>query len=95
MDFLKEQHVTVKTDHNQGIKAATVLGVEDCAVHYLYSESRLTHCSHCIVDVLVPVPCPGCINIVFCSIKCRYFLFYLSLSLSLYESGIEQSKTKI
>ena len=66
----------VKTNQTLGIKAATVLGVEDSAVHYLDSESRLTHCSHCIADVYVPVPCPGCINIVFCSMECRYPCVY-------------------
>ena len=61
----------VKTDEQGGIKPATTLGVEDSVAHYLHTESRITHCTHCIENVLVPVPCPGCINIVFCSLKCR------------------------
>ena len=62
----------VKTENTTGIKSTDVLGIEDCVSHNLNSESRLTHCTHCIVDVFIPVPCPGCINVVFCSIKCRY-----------------------
>ena len=27
--------------------------------------------SHCLETVLVPVPCPGCIDIVFCTASCR------------------------
>ena len=57
---LQVRRVMVKTDQVEGIKATTVLGVEDSSIHYLSGESRLTNCSHCISNVLVPVPCPGC-----------------------------------
>ena len=72
--ILKGRHISVKADIAEGVKATNVLGVEDSAVHYLTSESRLTNCSNCIANVLVPVPCPGCIHVVFCSIKCRYYI---------------------
>ena len=62
----------VKSDRADCVKAISVLGVEDSAIHYLTGEARITNCSHCTCNVLVPVPCPGCIHIVFCSIKCRY-----------------------
>ena len=72
--ILKGRHISVKADIAEGVKATNVLGVEDSAVHYLTSEARLTNCSNCIANVLVPVPCPGCIHVVFCSIKCRYYI---------------------
>ena len=80
---LKGRHISVKADIAEGVKATNVLGVEDSAVHYLTSESRLTNCSNCIANVLVPVPCPGCIHVVFCSIKCRYYIIQNSSTILL------------
>ena len=70
--LFQEQRIMVKSDRAECVKAISVLGVEDSAIHYLTGEARITNCSHCTCNVLVPVPCPGCIHIVFCSIKCRY-----------------------
>ena len=34
-------------------------------------DCQLTHCTECVAPVMLPVPCQGCINIIYCSAKCR------------------------
>ena len=35
-------------------------------------EASLSNCLACLSSVIIPVPCSGCANVVFCSLKCRY-----------------------
>ena len=37
-------------------------------------EVSLSNCLHCLCSVIIPVPCSGCANVVFCSMKCRSIL---------------------
>ena len=34
-------------------------------------EASLSNCLACLSSVIIPVPCSGCANVVFCSLKCR------------------------
>lgn len=36
----------------------------------VHQKSALTHCQFCARPSLNPVPCPGCVEIVFCSLGC-------------------------
>ena len=62
----------VKVVSKEVMSAGQVVAIEKAVAHSVVNEHKLTNCSHCLETVLVPVPCPGCIDIVFCTASCRY-----------------------
>ena len=66
---------TVKSNRHavalKDFRPGDVLGMETPSVHFLYSERLLSNCSLCVKPVVIPVPCYGCAEILFCSGKCR------------------------
>ena len=40
-------------------------------VRLAWPEVSLSNCLACLSSVIIPVPCSGCANVVFCSLKCR------------------------
>ena len=46
-------------------------GGEGGVVRLTRPEVSLSNCLACLSSVIIPVPCSGCANVVFCSLKCR------------------------
>ncbi|XP_066970990.1 SET and MYND domain-containing protein 4-like [Macrobrachium rosenbergii] len=54
------------------IKPGEVIGVDRAYTFYIDDEEMVpTMCSTCLYKTLVPLPCPGCTQVVFCSKACR------------------------
>ncbi|XP_068215695.1 SET and MYND domain-containing protein 4-like [Palaemon carinicauda] len=48
-----------------------VLVVEEVYSRCLYHQNLQTHCNSCFTRCLIPLPCPSCKMVVFCSQVCR------------------------
>ena len=67
-DDLQGRHLVAVRD----IKAGEVLAIDRPVVHALDHDRSLSNCAECVAPVLIPVPCSGCVEVVFCSAKCRF-----------------------
>lgn len=54
----------------QDIKAGDVLMVDKPFASVLFPRFHKTHCYHCFVQVLVPIPCIKCSSVIYCSQQC-------------------------
>ncbi|XP_047035670.1 SET and MYND domain-containing protein 4 [Helicoverpa zea] len=52
------------------IEAGEILLVEKPHSGVLLAEYSSTHCQNCFIKCPIPLPCPKCPNVVFCSDKC-------------------------
>ncbi|KAG7303944.1 hypothetical protein JYU34_010858 [Plutella xylostella] len=55
---------------NRDIQAGEVLLVEKPYSGVLLAEYAKTHCQNCFIPCPIPVVCPNCPNVIFCSEKC-------------------------
>ncbi|KAJ0180971.1 hypothetical protein K1T71_003056 [Dendrolimus kikuchii] len=55
---------------NMDIEAGEILLVEKPHSGVLLGEYSKTHCQNCFIKCPIPLPCPRCPNVVFCSEKC-------------------------
>ncbi|KAK7072872.1 hypothetical protein SK128_011166 [Halocaridina rubra] len=53
------------------IKPGEVLAVEEIYCKSMTHQYLQTHCNTCFIRCLIPLPCPTCSEIVFCSNECR------------------------
>ncbi|KAK7076618.1 hypothetical protein SK128_012850 [Halocaridina rubra] len=63
----KGRHLTAKRD----IYPGEVVGLEQSYCDGIYPEHLRTHCSTCLTECLIPLPCPYCSMVIFCSENCR------------------------
>lgn len=68
-DYSSEEGRFAKT--NVDLKPNTIVLVEKPHVSVLLEEYSKTHCSTCFKRVSVPVCCPKCSDVVFCSEDCE------------------------
>ncbi|KAI8429547.1 hypothetical protein MSG28_000178 [Choristoneura fumiferana] len=52
------------------VKAGELLVVERPHSGVLLGEHSTTHCQHCLMKCAIPLACPNCPNVVFCSDNC-------------------------
>ncbi|XP_066138308.1 SET and MYND domain-containing protein 4-like [Euwallacea fornicatus] len=70
--------ITVCQDTYQGryakatedIDTGTILVEETAFCSVLDKEHALTNCQNCLASVELPIACPGCADIIFCSTRC-------------------------
>jgi len=71
--------VAVKYTKEQGrytvakeeIPAGTIVLVEDPLGWALEVDKFGTHCQHCLGQIALLIPCPGCTSVMFCSVECK------------------------
>ncbi|XP_055640402.1 uncharacterized protein LOC129777865 [Toxorhynchites rutilus septentrionalis] len=68
-DYSADEGRFAKT--NADMKPNTILLLEKPHVSTLLEEYSLSHCSNCFKRVNVPVCCPKCADVVFCSEECE------------------------
>ncbi|XP_068628489.1 SET and MYND domain-containing protein 4-like [Battus philenor] len=65
-DEVKGRYATATRD----IQAGESLLIEKPFSGVLLGEYSKTHCQHCFTKCFIPLPCPKCPNVIFCSEKC-------------------------
>ncbi|OWR44094.1 hypothetical protein KGM_213148 [Danaus plexippus plexippus] len=55
---------------DRDIQAGEILLIEEPHGGVLLSEFSKSHCQNCFNKCLIPLPCPKCPNVIFCSEKC-------------------------
>lgn len=68
-DYSADEGRFAKT--NADMKANTILLLEKPHVSALLEDYSLSHCSNCFKRVNVPICCPKCADVIFCSEECE------------------------
>ncbi|XP_064093457.1 SET and MYND domain-containing protein 4-like isoform X1 [Macrobrachium nipponense] len=63
----KGRHIVAVKD----IRPGDLIAIEQSYCHSLDWENMGTYCNNCLVRCLIPLPCPYCSLVVFCSERCR------------------------
>lgn len=77
----------------RNIDAGEILLIEKPYSGVLLAEYAKTHCQNCFVKCSIPLPCPKCPNVIFCSDKCldvalkTYHSFECSILPIIWKSG--------
>ncbi|XP_031636986.1 SET and MYND domain-containing protein 4-like [Contarinia nasturtii] len=90
-DYNENEGRFVKTNHE--IKCGEEILVEQAICATLFEKFAKSHCQFCFARSITPLPCPNCIDVIFCSKKCRnaaiytYHKFECGMLESIWSSG--------
>ncbi|KAI4473703.1 hypothetical protein M0804_015218 [Polistes exclamans] len=94
VDIRETEYAGKEIYAKENIAPGEVLLIEEPSVSFLLHKFHGTHCSECFIRLYAPIGCPDCVNVAFCSRKCRdialstYHKYECKILLLMFGSGM-------